>query len=110
MKNTTIILAVLCSILTLSSCDLTHKEVNGNGTIVTKDIDGLSGFSKIDISSSFDIELIQSDEYKVTIITDENIIEHIAIEQTDDELTVSSKKGFSIMPSDKMKLLIAAPQ
>ncbi len=110
MKKISWVFYTLFLVISVSSCVFNGQEIVGSGNIITKDFNVESPFSKIDISSAFDIELIQGVEQKVTVIADENIIEQLTVEFSDGELEVATQNGISISPSKQMKLIITAPE
>ena len=63
-------------LLVIVACNPFVKE-RGNGTIVSESWD-LNDFSKIELTGSYDVELIKGNIPSVTIETDENLFEHIS--------------------------------
>ena len=51
-------------------------------------------FSKIEVSSAFHIEVIQSDTYSITITAQEKLFDHITVTKTGDTLGISMKWSF----------------
>ena len=66
------------------------ERVNGSGRIVTEDFD-IRGFSRVDISHAFNVEIIQSGSYEVTVRVDENLQRHLRIEKRGDTLVIGLK-------------------
>jgi len=66
------------------------ERVNGSGRIVTEDFD-IRGFSRVDISRAFNVEVIQSSSYKVAVRIDENLQQHLRIEKRGDTLVIGLK-------------------
>lgn len=109
MKKITSVVCLALLTFCFQSCFFKGKEVVGDGNIVTEDYEVTGRFSQIDISSVFDIELIQSEENRLTIIADKNIFDHIDVRFKDGTLEIEEEEGISLSPSKQMKLIIAAP-
>jgi Putative auto-transporter adhesin, head GIN domain len=85
-----IALAVLIG-LSVSGC-YTIGFVHGSGAIVEKEYD-YQDFTGVEVSSSFDVEVSQSNSYKVVVSTHENIIDYLDVVITGDTLKVRLKPG-----------------
>jgi hypothetical protein len=66
------------------------ERVNGSGRLVTEDFD-IRGFSRVDISHAFRVELVQSSSYKVVVRVDENLQQHLRIEKRGETLVIGLK-------------------
>jgi hypothetical protein len=66
------------------------ERVNGSGRIVTEDFD-IRGFSRVDISHAFRVELVQSSSYKVVVRVDDNLQQHLRIEKRGETLVIGLK-------------------
>jgi len=75
----------------LSGCDQIIPVV-GNGNIIKQDR-AASGFTKVEVSGSFQVLLIQGETESLTIETDENLFEHINSVVKNGELTISTRKN-----------------
>jgi serine/threonine-protein kinase len=56
----------------------TAETVTGSGQLVTKELN-LADFTGVDISSAFTVEITQGAAFKVSITTDDNVMEHIKV-------------------------------
>ena len=52
--------------------------IEGSGNLKTESFD-LSDFTRVDISSAFEVEIAQSGSYSVSITADDNLFDHIAV-------------------------------
>ncbi len=88
MKNPThfIFYFIICILLSFS-CDLNIKQ--GKGNIKSKEIE-VSDFNIINIGGNYDVALIPSDESKVIINTDENLMQYINVELYDQTLSINN--------------------
>jgi hypothetical protein len=66
------------------------ERVYGSGRIVTEDFD-IRGFSKLEISHAFNVEVIQSSSYEVAVRVDEKLQQHLRIEKRGDTLVIGLK-------------------
>ncbi len=86
MKTKIITLIVLFIGLGLSQ-NVMAKRVKGSGNVI-KETRNLSSFHAIDIGGAWDIELIKSNEEKIIIETDDNIMPYIKTRVSGGELDV----------------------
>lgn len=68
------------------------ETINGSGNVVTKGRD-LKDFTKIEVSRALDCEVYQSDNFKVEVIADDNLVNHIKTEVRNGKLKISSDYG-----------------
>lgn len=88
-----------------SSC--AHKTIKGSKTIVKKDLD-LKNFNGIEVSSFYELDLVQSDTYKVTIECNDNIVKYLDIKVNGKTLMVDLK-GNQSFNNVTLKIIIHAP-
>lgn len=69
------------------------KRVTGNGNIVEK-TQTVKEFHSLHVGDSFKVHLIQSDEEKVVIKTDENLHEHIVVTNKNGDLSIRVQAEF----------------
>ncbi|MGQ9683482.1 MAG: head GIN domain-containing protein [Anaerolineae bacterium] len=53
-----------------------YGGVVGSGRLITRDL-ALSGFTRIEATSAFEIEVVQGNEYAVSLTADDNIIDNV---------------------------------
>lgn len=106
MKN--LLLIALLFVQTLWTVNAQHY-IKGNGHIVTKERT-IEGFNTIKVSGSFNVHLSPELKKKLTLTTDENIIEAIVTEVKEGVLIIRSKKGRNLRPSDRNRIQITIPQ
>jgi|GEM_PF-787162 len=70
-----------------------NKRVTGNGNVVEK-THAVKDFHSLQIGDAFKVRLIQDDENKVVIITDENLHEHIAVINKNGILSIQVQADF----------------
>ena len=71
----------------LQACNFNYKK--GNGNIETEAID-LKNFDKISIGGNYDVTLIQGENTRVVIETDENLLRYINTELFDKTLNINN--------------------
>jgi len=77
----------LCSSLSRSVTEVSSRRVTGSGVLVTREMD-LEGFTKLEISSAFDVDLTQSSIYSVVITTDDNVADDVRVTLSGDTLSI----------------------
>ncbi|MDX2360595.1 MAG: head GIN domain-containing protein [Crocinitomicaceae bacterium] len=90
---------------TIRENDGERETIKGNGVIKTKDID-VKPFKKIEINGVFDVIVIQGTEEKVTIETDENLLDYIEVDVNGDVLTLDNDPNVTIKKYTKMKIYV----
>ena len=61
--------------------------IAGSGNLVEVQMSH-SGFNVLDINAPFDVTVIQDTEYSVTIMVDDNILDHVQVAQMDQTLSI----------------------
>lgn len=87
-KLTFIVIAFLG--LSLMAFSVPSKRINGSGNVI-KETRQLESFNAIDIGGAFEIELIKSNEEKIVIETDDNIMPAIKTRVSGNELRVDNE-------------------
>lgn len=86
------------------------EKITGSG-ITKHEVRTLPEFSSVHISGSFTTVIQQGAENRIEIDADENIMELISTEVTDDKvLRIRLKKGFSLQMGSDIRLLVQSPQ
>lgn len=96
MKQSTTILIVLFVMGTLTAQK--NKKISGNGNVTTIQRTTLD-YDHIAISGSFDIDLVEGSEGKITLAGEENILDHIITEAKNNKLVIKVEEGFNLNPS-----------
>ncbi|MCK0145002.1 DUF2807 domain-containing protein [Arenibacter sp. F26102] len=96
MKQSTTILVILFFMGLLTAQK--NKRISGNGNVTT--IERItSDYDHIAISGSFDIELVEGSEGKITLVGEENILDHITTEVRNNKLVIKVEEGYNLNPS-----------
>lgn len=103
-------LATLCLALILSATTYAQwgKKIKGNGNEVTIDRKTES-YDAIAISGFFDIVLTDGTEGRLTLIGEENLLEHIKTEVKDGKLAIKVEKGYQLKPSLRKSIVVNIP-
>lgn len=102
MRKIFVLTAVVSTVF--ASCIAINAEiVRASGNIVTRDLDGHTAFTKIKLSGSHDVEYTQSTDgtTSVSITGPDNILDIMDVRTNDGKLTVSTKRGYSIVGLDE---------
>jgi hypothetical protein len=97
---------LLTTTLLIPACTSNISEkVEGDGIIVSKIIE-LQKFNSIEISGSFDVELIPGEAPEIKILSDSNLMNYVMNEIQGNTLKVYTSKQISLKPTDIIKLKI----
>ena len=66
------------------------ERVDGSRRTVTEEFD-IRGFSKVDVSHAFQVEIVQSSSYRVVVRVDDNLQEDLVVDRRGDTLVVGLK-------------------
>jgi hypothetical protein len=64
--------------------------ITGSGNVVTQE-EPISGFDKVDISQSFEVDISQGENFSVIIRVDDNLVEHLQVVKQDNTLKIGLK-------------------
>lgn len=97
MKNKLLVLSLSILILVAAAgCDLVKDVVvlegSGNVETITEDF---IGFYRVEASHTFDVDILQGDEYSVVIRVDENFVDYLDITKRGNTLDIDLKDEFS---------------
>ena len=104
--RSTNILLFAAFLLIVSACNKSIIPVKGNGDVTTETRE-MSEFSKVANAGEFDVYIIQSDDYSVSIEAESNLIGRIRTRMNGSTLEIDTKDN--LKPSRPMKLYIRTP-
>ena len=99
----------LCSSLTRSVPEISTRRVTGSGALVTREM-ALEGFTKLEISSAFEVELTQSSMYSVVITSDDNVADDVRVTLSGDTLTIGLRPLSLTMGNVTLRAEISMPR
>ena len=96
-----IIVAVLLTVLLTSGLSVgctgdAGDIVEGSGNLDTQEMD-FSGFTRVDVGHAFEVEIVQSASYSVSITADDNLFEYIEVSKKGEILKIGLKSESTIM-------------
>lgn len=100
-----ILVAGLVTAVSLSGCST--GVVSGSGNLVTEEMD-FHDFTGVEVSSSFEVAIVQSDSYSVSITVDDNLFDFTQVSKTGKTLKIGLKSGYSYRPGT-LKAVINMP-
>ena len=106
--NTPSILVMLLTAVALLPACSTVSPLSGSENVITKEM-AFSDFTSIDISSAFEVEIIQSDTYSIIITAADNLFDNLKVRQQDDTLKIYMDPFYSNITSTK-KAKITLPE
>jgi len=66
--------------------------VIGSGKLETQEFN-FSGFTRVEVGSAFEVEVVQSDSYSVSITADDNLFEYIQVSKAGETLRIRLRLG-----------------
>ena len=90
--GTLTIVAVLVVAVLASGCLL--GVVTGSGNLIAKEMD-FSDFTRVEVGSAFEVEIIQADSYHVSVTADDNLFDYITVAKEGDTLKIALKPSYS---------------
>lgn len=81
-------LILLLAILFLMGC--AQVTITGSGNVVTQE-EALTGFDKLDVSGSFNVDVMQGENFRVVVRVDDNLVEHLDIVKQGSTLKIGLK-------------------
>ena len=82
--------------------------ITSSGRTETKNYD-LAGFSQVNVSSAFTVEVTQSEAYRVEVTVDDSLLDRLDIRVSGDTLYIGLKPGVSIRGSAVMEAVVTMP-
>jgi len=102
MRN---IICLLGLSLVLSGCHSGFNRVEGNGVTDTRE-KALQSFDELEVSGSFKVILVPSDNYKAVIEADENLHEYILVDQDGDRVKIRMKNNVNVKNHSSIKIKV----
>jgi hypothetical protein len=91
-----ITLGLLCAGLALltTGCGV-GTSITGSGTLVSKSY-GFSGFSHVDVSNAFQVQITQAPQHSVAVTVDDNLIDYLDVTQSGDTLRIGLQRNVNL--------------
>ena len=85
---------IIMSLLVVPCVSGCFIPVSGSGDLVTEEF-SFADFNRVHVGSTFEVEISQSDTFSISITADDNIMEYIIVNLSDDTLQVRLKQGYN---------------
>lgn len=85
------------------------EGIRATGRTQTTDFD-LAGFTRLEVSSAFTVDVTQSEAYRVEITIDDSLINRLDVRVSGDTLHIGLRSGTSILGSATMKAVVTMPE
>ncbi|HOG47563.1 MAG TPA: head GIN domain-containing protein [Anaerolineae bacterium] len=100
MKRMVLLSCLLVAVVAAGCCPLTPGLLNarslvGSGRLETRELD-LSGFSHIEAGSAFVLDVVQSEQFAVSITADDNLFDYLDAAVSGDTLRLRLRSGTGI--------------
>jgi hypothetical protein len=91
--------------VTLVQCsfNMNTDQVDGEGPVVTKNID-ISGFTEIDVSNGWNVQLIPNQPPQLVVKTNENLVDLLEVNESGDKLSISAEDNIGSADSKLIKV------
>lgn len=88
-----LVVALCAAAIMLASCSVFgYRVATGSGRVVTKDM-GFTNFDRVEVSSSFTVNIARSDSFKVAISIDDNLVDFLDVRQQGQTVSIGLKPG-----------------
>lgn len=81
--------------------------VKGSGNLGTEEMN-FSGFTRVEVGHAFEVEIVQSASYSVSITADDNLFKYVLVSKTGETLKIELQSGYSYQ-SITMRAKITMP-
>jgi hypothetical protein len=112
MMKKYILTAILAGLLLLAAfllgCARAGSSMNGSGKIIDQDIN-ISGFTRVTASGNMVLEMVQAESFKVTVSTDDNLINRLLFELEEETLKIAVQAPANFFPTS-LKIRIEMPR
>ena len=98
-----ILLTLVASISLAGLACVPFGSIVGRGPVETHTQD-FSGFTQLEISSTFDVEVVRDSAYSVSVTTNQNIFDYLDISKDGDTLKIRLKNGSYTVASLKARV------
>ncbi len=101
MRGKPILVAcMVCAVVLLAGCGPSGgKTITGSGNVVSHE-EQVSGFEKLEIGWAFQVEITQSEAFKVVVRVDDNLLEHLDVSKRGDTLKIGLKDAAQFTVKD----------
>ena len=104
------ILALVIAVLMLAGCAVPFTtQLAPSGPLITKDFD-LANFSAVAAGSAFQVEIIQSDLYNVSVTVNENLVDRLDVGVSGNTLRISLRPGIGLTGAATLKAKVTMPK
>lgn len=79
---------------------LDGNEIVGSSNVVTRDYD-FDGFNRLEVGSAFEVHIVQSDSFEVSIKMNDNLFDYLEISQDGSTLKIRMKPNYSFRQSTR---------
>ncbi len=111
MRKLVVFLAAVFALL-LAGCYIPGpgRTLKGSGRMAGRDYD-LSGFTRLDVDSAFTVRVTRGDDYKVTVTTDDNLLDRVTVSVDQGTLRIAmNPRGFATLTSTRQEATITMPE
>ena len=94
------LMVVVLSLMCLVNC---MGVIRGSENLDTKTFD-FSDFSRVEIGYAFEVEIVQSDVFSVSVTADDNLFEYILVEKNGDTLEIRLRSGYAYFATKRARI------
>jgi len=70
-----------------------YGTIRGSGDLETREFD-FSDFTRVEVGTAFEVEVVQSDSFSIRITMDDNIFEYLDVSRSGETLEIRLKSGY----------------
>jgi hypothetical protein len=98
----------LIALIGLFSCRYLGKRIHGNGNVKSVERP-VSPFKEVQANGNIRLNVIQGDLKPVRIESDENLLSYIEVLQEGDRITIQTRQGFNLIPTNDLNVYVSSP-
>lgn len=103
-----IIIAISALVISVVFCSCGEK-IQGNGNVITQEKSISKRFNSLRCDGPFDVDIIPSDEYRVYVTAESNVINYIDVHVKDEKLIIKKRESFRLRSEYGIKLTVYMP-
>lgn len=98
------------ALVALAACSfIEERTIRGSGDIETT-VEEFSGFDRLDVSHTFDVEVNQGESFRVVIRTDDNVVEYLDVRKSGNTLVLGLEPDLLSLNNVTLEAEVTMPE
>jgi hypothetical protein len=105
-----IFVGLMSLLMGFGSCnEILNVDVVGDGNLKTDTIRNISSFSSVFLDTEFELVISSSEQQKIWVEADSNLLAFLTMQNVDGQLNITSKPNFNIAPRLPVRIYLEVP-